>query len=1491
MMFKQFYFFTVLIFLFSLKGYSQSGTCSGAEVFCGSDIYSFPTSVGTTAETGPCYSCLGSEPNPAWYFMQVGSSGNLVITLFGMKTMEPVDSLDIDFCCWGPFTSPTGACVAGLTCDKVVDCSYSGHSFETCVIPNAIAGQFYMLILTNYSNQPGIITFQQSNYGQPGSGTTNCTIVEDCSLLALSPSPTACNPVTTTYNLYGVAEFTNPPTTGNLIIKDVTASPPVQITLTPPFTSPLNYLIPNIPCDGLVHDLYSYFTESINQCEFSTTYQSPAIPCPAGVMSGDTILCENGSSVATIRINVTGAAGPFNFVYAFNGVNQPPVINYSGSLPYTFTTSDPGIYSLVSTSNNNCTGTSSGTATVSLMPLPSPPQSTNILYYTCGTGTVSLSVIANPGTQVNWYSSPTGGTRLFTGNPFTTPVIAVTTTYYAESQTIIAGCTSTSRIPVIAEVRPIPTVSNTNTSLTICSDATWNIPLFSVPANAEFFWTASCAPPGIVTGFSDTGFGNSLGETLQNPNTISGTVTYDVFPVLNQCAGPVKSFDITVNPEPVPSFTVSTSTVCAGAINIVYSTQPGMTNYQWNISAGGTIDAGGTTNSVLVSWNLSGTGTDRWIEVSYTDANGCTANNPTRLYVTVNPVPNIIITPLLQTICNGQTANVQFQSTIPGTTSNTSFTWSLTAPPSITPAPLSGNGNVSQAFSNSGVIPQNIAFTVTASALGCTSQSIGNLVTVNPKPSVIFPTSPANPQQICSGTTSVSVNLQSSVTLPGVTYSWNAVAYDPVNPTSAILGFTTPNSGNTIPGENITSALVIPGLIKYSVTPTFTSGLACSGDIAEYQVIVNPSPTVTLTPSDPTGQTICSGSSSQMVTFTPNATPITYTWQSVDMTGIAGAVTSGVTDFIPSQTLVTTGVAQGHIKYKVIPTFQGSGTFTCPGGVSYTTIYVNPLPAPVITGPSPVCELQQDVIYSTPAMTGNSYSWTISGAGTILNPATNQVTVTWGPYTSSPGTLFVTETINATGCQQTSAIKSVILQQRPIPGLTGPVNFLCEGTGNHIYQTEKNMNNYIWTVNGGIITSGGGTGNDFVIVSWNNPGLKSVEVNYTNSLQCTGFPSKILSLTVHSLPLSDISEGTGPNCESALHEYSVPLDTACTYTWSISPSSRGVITAGQGTNTITVRWSAPGTTNLSVIALNRNTTCTSSSGLQIDVHPKPTVTFTPCFDIVTTPGAKKITLKGGNPYLSGQGVYSGNRVSFNSMTGNFEFDPTGASAGNYPVTYSFNNNYGCSGNTPTITISVRNNSFSCGGEYTDPRDGKKYSTGMLSGKCWLTKNLDYGTIVNTSPVVPQTDNCISEKYCSPLDPNCTTLGGLYQWDEIMDYQNFAGSKGLCPPEWHIPTQNEWQILIDNLVNGISSPQANAVVSPELKDQNLPTGFRAQMGGLFYMNNHWAFTSGNLTSAMFWTSTPGDSHHASARGLNNYTNSISFYQAARGNAFPVRCIKD
>src|ERR1035437_1786144 len=64
--------------------------------------------------------------------------------------------------------------------------------------------------------------------------------------------------------------------------------------------------------------------------------------------------------------------------------------------------------------------------------------------------------------------------------------------------------------------------------------------------------------------------------------------------------------------------------------------------------------------------------------------------------------------------------------------------------------------------------------------------------------------------------------------------------------------------------------------------------------------------------------------------------------------------------------------------------------------------------------------------------------------------------------------------------------------------------------------------------------------------------------------------------------------------------------------------------------------------------------------------------------------------------------------------------------------------------------------------------GKIYSTIQIGTQCWLKENLDVGNMIHGIDTAK--NNGIIEKYCYNDDPaNCTTYGGLYQWNEAMQY--------------------------------------------------------------------------------------------------------------------------
>jgi uncharacterized protein (TIGR02145 family) len=101
--------------------------------------------------------------------------------------------------------------------------------------------------------------------------------------------------------------------------------------------------------------------------------------------------------------------------------------------------------------------------------------------------------------------------------------------------------------------------------------------------------------------------------------------------------------------------------------------------------------------------------------------------------------------------------------------------------------------------------------------------------------------------------------------------------------------------------------------------------------------------------------------------------------------------------------------------------------------------------------------------------------------------------------------------------------------------------------------------------------------------------------------------------------------------------------------------------------------------------------------------------------------------------------------------------------------------------------------ISCPGTPTVEYEGQVYNTIQIFNQCWLKENLNVGIMIDGH--YDMQDNGVIEKYCyNNKADSCTKYGGLYQWREMMQYSTQQGSRGICPPGWHLPTDEEWKLL-------------------------------------------------------------------------------------------------
>jgi uncharacterized protein (TIGR02145 family) len=115
---------------------------------------------------------------------------------------------------------------------------------------------------------------------------------------------------------------------------------------------------------------------------------------------------------------------------------------------------------------------------------------------------------------------------------------------------------------------------------------------------------------------------------------------------------------------------------------------------------------------------------------------------------------------------------------------------------------------------------------------------------------------------------------------------------------------------------------------------------------------------------------------------------------------------------------------------------------------------------------------------------------------------------------------------------------------------------------------------------------------------------------------------------------------------------------------------------------------------------------------------------------------------------------------------------------------------------------------------------------------WAAANLNTGTMITGAS--SQTNNGIVEKYCyNDLPANCTTYGGLYQWNEMMNYTSTmncdpcgsSGRQGICPTGFHVPTDLEWS-RYEFCVESTIAPTGTV----SLTDFQTTSGYRGTLSG-------------------------------------------------------------
>ncbi|MBO7414105.1 MAG: hypothetical protein J6U20_10690 [Fibrobacter sp.] len=174
---------------------------------------------------------------------------------------------------------------------------------------------------------------------------------------------------------------------------------------------------------------------------------------------------------------------------------------------------------------------------------------------------------------------------------------------------------------------------------------------------------------------------------------------------------------------------------------------------------------------------------------------------------------------------------------------------------------------------------------------------------------------------------------------------------------------------------------------------------------------------------------------------------------------------------------------------------------------------------------------------------------------------------------------------------------------------------------------------------------------------------------------------------------------------------------------------------------------------------------------------------------------------------------------------------------------------------PTIELNLTMLADGEYGEFMDPRDSIVYKTIKIGTQVWMAQDFAFRYSHETA----QSACYISTGY----KPTDTCLQNrLYKWSAAMDSAgvfsddglgcgdgvpcNKSGNiQGVCPDGWHIPSREEWNVLVDNSGKDDITRWDNLTLGNS-------TGFSVRSGVVWYPNDKG--DKFNSNQKCFWSST-------------------------------------
>ncbi|QJB41153.1 gliding motility-associated C-terminal domain-containing protein [Chitinophaga oryzae] len=654
-------------------------------------------------------------------------------------------------------------------------------------------------------------------------------------------------------------------------------------------------------------------------------------------------------------------------------------------------------------------------------------------------------MILNPDNALTykWYTTPTGGTAIFTGPVFITPPLAATTTYYVEATGDVTKCGApsarTAGTVTVVPAPPAPVVNQA--SVNTCTGSSVTLTVQSPQPGLRYQWSDINGNL-LFTGTSYT-FNADSSTTYYVRAVVGGSCTS-----CGGCGGARTAIPIRVGTAPAtPTVTATSLNVCAGgSVTLSIQNPVAGTTYKWfSAATGGTQLGTGTTFS---------TGPLTVTTDFYAEASNGTCTSPVRAKVTVSvgTAPTPVLESNALTICTGSTATLRVISPA----NNITYKWYT--------VPTGGTAVFTGPIYTTGPLATTTDFYVEATGdpaqCGNPSARVKATVTVTSAPAA--PEVTATSLRTCAGT-GVTVSVKNAQT--GFIYRW----YDAA--TGGNLLFT--GEVYNIPVVNSTTTYYVQANIGTGCSSATRTGVT---------VNVDPAPSMPTVAAN--NLTICIGGTATFSIQNPDPA-LTYNWYSAPANGT----------LLATGTSYTTGPLNATTTFYVAA-INNKGCGSSRAGVTATVITTIDAP---LADPKTTCAGQTITLSVKNSVTGVIYKWyTAPTGGTPVFTGAN--------YTITPAAnaTYYLEAATSGGCVSASrtAVNVTVNAAPAAPTVVNATLQTCQGqTVTLSVQGPNAALTYKWytTATGGTAIS---TGSSFT-----TPPVTANAMYYLEAINANGCPS------------------------------------------------------------------------------------------------------------------------------------------------------------------------------------------------------------------------------------------------------------------------------------------------------------------------------------------------------------------------------------------------